>query len=202
MTVKVEAARAYPPSVAAVSVRNPPVHDIADYGMFRLIEAAIPAVPDVILTPGADTWLSVQFCERPLRPVLPSELEPLFGPASRISPTVRPQASLPAKESDGERHDDPPKAPSETTDDERLLLERAELWLSRLWEPWSRRCEEVSAAKSLYRDLFEQRELLSTDRESLELCWGFGRVQWRPEGQGASIDSAFRRFVGNRCAGS
>lgn len=170
------------------SRRNPPVHDIADYGMFRLIEAAIPAVPDVILTPGADTWLSVQFCERPLRPVLPSELEPLFGPASRISPTVRPQASLPAKESDGERHDDPPKAPSETTDDERLLLERAELWLSRLWEPWSRRCEEVSAAKSLYRDLFEQRELLSTDRESLELCWGFGRVKWRPEGQGVSID--------------
>ena len=24
------------------SRRNPPVHDIADYGMFRLIEAAIP----------------------------------------------------------------------------------------------------------------------------------------------------------------
>jgi very-short-patch-repair endonuclease len=171
------------------SRRNPPIHNIGDYGMFRLVEAAIPEVPEVLLTPGADTWLTVKFCERPPRPALPLELEPLLGPASRISPTKRPQVSLPTK-SGGERESerDPSQEAGEPSDGERVLLGRAEEWLNRLWEPWSRRHAEVSAAKSLYRDLFEQRELLTTDRDSLELCWGFGRVQWRSKASGFSID--------------
>ena len=42
--------------------------------------------------------------------------------------------------------------------------------------------------KGLYRELFEQRELLASDRESLELCWGFGRLRWPLEGPNQPID--------------
>jgi len=38
------------------------------------------------------------------------------------------------------------------------------------------------AAKALHRDLFRQRDLLATDRASLELVWGFGRLRWAAGG--------------------
>jgi hypothetical protein len=41
---------------------------------------------------------------------------------------------------------------------------------------------EETAARALHRDLFQQREVLARDRESIELVWGFGRLRWRADG--------------------
>jgi hypothetical protein len=49
--------------------------------------------------------------------------------------------------------------------------------------PFAARRGEATAAKALHRDLFRQRELVATGRESLELVWGFGRLRWRPGGE-------------------
>ena len=51
-----------------------------------------------------------------------------------------------------------------------------------MWEPFAARWGEVVAAKTLHRDLFQQREYLATDRDSVELVWGFGRLCWRHDG--------------------
>jgi hypothetical protein len=49
--------------------------------------------------------------------------------------------------------------------------------------PFAARRGEATAARALHRDLFRQRELVATGRESLELVWGFGRLRWRPGGE-------------------
>ena len=78
-------------------------------------------------------------------------------------------------------------APEEgdTEPDPELVL-AAEEWIVAVWEPFAARWAEVSAAKTLHRDLFLQRELLARDRESVELVWGFGRLRW--EADGAVLD--------------
>ena len=63
------------------------------------------------------------------------------------------------------------------------LLAAAEQWVATVWEPFAARWAEVTAAKALHRDLFQQRELLATDRESVELVWGFGRLRWKHDGE-------------------
>jgi hypothetical protein len=63
------------------------------------------------------------------------------------------------------------------------LVTAAEQWVVAVWEPFAARWAEVAAAKALHRDLFEQRERLATDRESVELIWGFGRLRWKHDGE-------------------
>src|SRR6266568_3265025 len=54
--------------------RHPPVHDINDERLYRLDEQQFPAVPGVALTPGADTWLTVDFVNLPTRPEPPDDI--------------------------------------------------------------------------------------------------------------------------------
>jgi hypothetical protein len=146
--------------------RNPPVYDIVKYGLFRLREADVPAVPGVRLTPAAQAWLTVDFIDLPPRPEVPAELVRILGDSAEISPHIRPE--LPA--------DPEPDQDSE-------LLAAAEDWIDSVWEPFASRWAEVNAAKVLHRDLFRQREILATDRESVELVWGFGRLRWSHDGE-------------------
>ena len=62
------------------------------------------------------------------------------------------------------------------------LVSAAQEWIGGVWEPFAARWAEVNAAKTLHRDLFQQRDLLARDRESIELVWGFGRLRWRTGG--------------------
>jgi len=58
----------------------------------------------------------------------------------------------------------------------------ARAWIEEVWQPWSTEWKAVAAVKSLHRSLFEQRERLITDRDSVELVWGFGRLRWAVDG--------------------
>ena len=153
--------------------RNPPVYDIGKYDLFLLRDADLPEVPGVSLTPAADAWLAVDFLDLPARPEVPEELVSLLGDSASVSPHLRPEIRLPDDYADsGEPRSDPDPA----------LVRAAEEWITSVWEPFAARWAQVAAAKTLHRDLFQQREYLATDRESLELVWGFGRLRWRCDG--------------------
>jgi hypothetical protein len=153
--------------------RNPPVYDIRKYDLFLLRDADLPDVPGVSLTPAADAWLTVEFLDLPPKPEVPEELVPLLGDSAGISPHVRPEIRVPAEDAgSGE--------PAGDLDP--VLVADAEEWVTSVWEPFAARWVQVSAAKTLHRDLFQQREYLATDRESLELVWGFGRLRWQRDG--------------------
>ena len=130
-------------------------------------------MPGVSLTPAADAWLTVEFLDLPPRPDVPEELVPLLGDSAGISPYARPEIRVP----DGER------TPSEPGGDaDPALRTDAEEWITSVWEAFAGRWAQVSVVKTLHRDLFQQREYLATDRESLELVWGFGRLRWLCDG--------------------
>lgn len=151
------------------ATRNPPVYDISTYRLFLLREADLPIVPGVQLSPAAEAWLTVDFLDLPPRPDVPVELVELLGGSASISPLVRPEVGgLP-----GDGHPDPDPA----------LLAAAERWVAATWEPFATKWAEVTSAKELHRELFQQRELLATDRESVELVWGFGRLRWEHDGE-------------------
>ena len=152
--------------------RNPPVYDIKKYDLFLLRDADLPEVPGIRLSPAADAWLTVEFLDLPARPDVPDELAGLLGESSEISPRIRPVIRV--------RADD---AEPDEPDTDLPLVEAAAHWIEAVWEPFSVRWAEATTAKALHRDLFKQRELLATDRESVELVWGFGRLSWRQDGQ-------------------
>jgi very-short-patch-repair endonuclease len=152
--------------------RNPPVYDIKRYDLFLLRATDLPAVPGVGLSPAAEAWLTVDFLDFPPRPEIPAELADLLGDSATISPHLRPEVRA---RSDG--------AESEEPDPDPALVTAAEQWVTAVWEPFADRWAEVAAAKALHRDLFEQRERLATDRESVELVWGFGRLRWNHDGE-------------------
>ena len=153
--------------------RNPPVYDIGKYDLFLLRDTGLPEVPGVGLTPAAGAWLTVDFLDLPGKPEVPEELVPLLGDSASISPHVRPEIRLPDDYAD---FSEPRRDPHPT------LVGASEEWISSVWEPFAARWAQVAAVKTLHRDLFQQREYLATDRESLELVWGFGRLRWRCDG--------------------
>jgi hypothetical protein len=152
--------------------RNPPVYDIRRYDLFLLRDTDLPAVPGVCLSPAGAAWLTVDFLDFPERPEVPAELADLLGDSSTISPHVRPEVRT---RPDDAKPDDPGFDPA--------LVAAAEQWVVAVWEPFAARWAEVAAAKALHRDLFEQRERLAVDRESVELAWGFGRLRWAHDGE-------------------
>ena len=153
--------------------RNPPVYDIGKYDLFMLRDAELPDVPGVRLTPAADAWLTVEFLDLPSKPEVPVDLVPLLGDSASISPHARPEIRPPGGDGNsGEPRSDPDSA----------LVRAASEWIASEWEPFAARWAQVAEAKALHRDLFQQREYLATDRESLELVWGFGRLRWRCDG--------------------
>jgi hypothetical protein len=152
--------------------RNPPIYDIKRYDLFLLRDADLPAVPGISLSPAAEAWLTVDFLDFPQRLEVPAELVDLLGDSATISPHVRPEVRT---QPDGAEPDEPDPDPA--------LVTAAEQWVMAVWEPFAARWAEVAAAKTLHRDLFEQRERLATDRESVELVWGFGRLRWKHDGE-------------------
>ena len=152
--------------------RNPPVYDIKKYDLFLLRDADLPEVPGISLTPAADAWLTVDFLDLPPRPEVPDELVVLLGDSAAISPHVRPEVRAEREEP---AEPDPGPGPD--------LVAAAEQWITDVWEPFALQWADVSEAKTLHRNLFQQRELLATDRESVELVWGFGRFRWRHDGE-------------------
>ena len=153
--------------------RNPPVYDIARYGLFLLRDTDLPDVPGVSLAPAAEDWLTVDFLDLPQRPEVPGELVALLGESSAVSPHMRPAIGAAA---DGTAPGQPDPDPDPA------LVAAAERWIATVWEPFAARWGQVTAAKNLHRDLFQQRESLATDRDSVELVWGFGRLRWRHDG--------------------
>ena len=158
--------------------RNPPVYDIKKYDLFLLRDADLPDVPGVGLSPAADAWLTVDFLDLPPKPEVPAGLAGILGESAAITPHARPELRAVTDGPD-------PDAAAPGADPE--LRAAAAQWIAAVWEPYAARWAEVTAAKTLHRDLFQQRELLATDRESLELVWGFGRLRWRPGG-GEAVD--------------
>jgi hypothetical protein len=149
--------------------RNPAVYDIRKYDLFLQRDSDLPTVPGVLLSPAASAWLTVDFMDLPPCPDVPENLVAVIGEPGQISPHSRPEPL--AEYLDGDPGPDPD-----------LLLD-AEQWIDSFWEPFAARWSEVNAAKTIHRDLFRQRELLSTDRESVELVWGFGRLRWSHDGE-------------------
>lgn len=166
--------------------RHPPVHNIAEYKLELLRDNELPDSPAARVTGGAEAWLTVDFVELPARPPVPDHLVELLGPTSGLSATVRPVVSLPEPASDQAGSDlggeEGAEDPTELTDDQLELFVEAEAWVGSTWQPWAGRYLEASAVKRLHRRLFELREQYSTDRDALELVWGFGRLRWRPSG--------------------
>ena len=152
--------------------RNPPVYDIGKYGLFLLRQSVLPEVPGVSLTPASEAWLTVDFLDLPARPEVPAELVTLLGDSDAISPHTRP----------GDLSGSPEQDPGEAGPG-LLPVSAAEQWITDVWEPFAAHWSEVNEAKTLHRNLFQQRELLATDRDSVELVWGFGRLRWRHDGE-------------------
>jgi hypothetical protein len=149
--------------------RNPPVYDVKRYDLFLLRDADLPSVAGVRLSPAAEAWLTVEFLDFPRRPDIPEDLWPLLGDGATISPHERPEVRIGPEPG--------PPAPDQAQ------VAAAERWIEAEWQPFADRWAEVAATKTLHRDLFEQRERLATDRESVELVWGFGRLRWKPDGE-------------------
>ncbi|HUY51126.1 MAG TPA: hypothetical protein VMV92_36390 [Streptosporangiaceae bacterium] len=163
--------------------RNPPVYDIKKYGLFLLRDTDLPEVPGVRLSPAEQAWLTVDFLDLPPRPEVPGELVALLGDSATVSPHVRPElrTTPDAAEPGGPEPRPEPDMPGIVPDPD--LIAAAGEWIADVWEPFAGRWAEVSATKTLHRDLFQQRERLATDRESVELVWGFGRLRWKHDGE-------------------
>lgn len=153
--------------------RNPPVYDVKRYDLFLLRDIDLPAVPGVALSPAAEAWLTVDFLDLPQRPEVPAELVELLGDSASISPHLRPEVRTAPDAAD---------ADNSSTNPDPELIAVAEQWVAATWEPFAARWAEVTAVKTLHRELFRQRDLLATDRESVELVWGFGRLRWMHDG--------------------
>jgi very-short-patch-repair endonuclease len=149
--------------------RNPPVYDIGRYDLYLLRDQELPDVPGVMLSPAASSWLTVDFLDLPGRPEVPENLVGLLGTTDSVSPQLRPVVRTAAGEDE-----DAEFAPD--------LVVAAQQWIATDWEPFAAEWARVSAAKTLHRDLFRQRELLAMNRESVELVWGFGRLRWAHDG--------------------
>lgn len=132
--------------------RNPPVYDIKKYGLFLLRDVDLPEVPGLSLTPAAEAWLTVDFRDLPPRPEVPTALVPLLGDSAAISPHTRPGTDV------AERAGEPEPDPD--------LVVAAERWTTEVWEPFAAEWVAVSQAKTLHRNLFQQRPNLRPRRQA------------------------------------
>ncbi|MET3808545.1 very-short-patch-repair endonuclease [Nakamurella sp. UYEF19] len=184
--------------------RNPPVRDIADYRLFRLGDLDLPEHGAVRVRGDENTWLAVDFLDLPAVPVPPDAIARAFVGGSTIDPLVRPEL-IPAPElpespeaeistaliDNAQPTDTAEESGSESSDsplDEeqaeyQAMAAMARTWIDDIWQPWAAIWTATAAVKKVHRDLFEQRDLLVTDRDSVELVWGFGRLLWRSAGQ-------------------
>ncbi len=167
------------------ATKNPPVHRLADEGLFALEAKDLLAVPGVLLAPSEEVWLRVEYVNLPTAPQVPERLVDLLG--SEVSPLAEPVRPGVDELLAARLRDDADEQQRERLLEElRGQLAQADQWVGQVWEPWSQRHAEARAAKGLYRDLFAQQSRLAVDRDSVEFLWGFGRLRWRA--QAATVD--------------
>lgn len=170
--------------------RNKPVRNINDYRLFRLHEKAVPLHDAVQIHQSETEWLGVDFIDLPPAPRVPDELKEHIAAGGPLSAGTRPTVTVPAPAvqepaSDGtELNND---GLTEDTyqvqlDEYAGIVTAAETWIQNEWEPWAAAHSRASSVKQLHRNVFEQREKLILDRESVELVWGFGRARWVTDG--------------------
>lgn len=171
--------------------RNKPVRNINDYRLFRLHERAVPDHDAVQLRNTESEWLGVDFVDLPPAPNVPVELKEYIA-GGTLSSTSRPTVTVPEPVSQERDTDDA----TDVNNDEGLteearqaelneyarLVTAAEAWIQKEWEPWAAEHSRALSVKQLHRSIFEQREKLILDRESVELVWGFGRARWVTDG--------------------
>ncbi|MGF9648716.1 AAA domain-containing protein [Pseudarthrobacter oxydans] len=173
--------------------RNRPVRNIEEYALFRLREKALPVHEAIQLHTSESEWLGVDFVDLPRAPEVPGELEEYIAAGAPLSPLVRPAllVSEPVFQelvvtgdlTDPSDDQDPTEESREAQLEEYArLVEAAETWVQDEWEPWAEQYSRASGVKKIHRSVFEQREKLILDRESVELVWGFGRARWVTEG--------------------
>jgi very-short-patch-repair endonuclease len=172
--------------------RNRPVRNIGDFGLFRLQQKALPVHEAVQLHASETEWLRVDFVDLPPAPKVPVELEEYITAGGSLSPVSRPAVTVPEPLFQEPAADDLAEliADEGRTEESRQaqieeyarLVKAAERWVQDEWEPWAEEYSRASSVKQLHRSVFEQRERLILDRESVELIWGFGRARWVTEG--------------------
>ena len=171
--------------------RNKPVRNIADYRLFSIDEESLPVHEAISVCAAETEWLGIDFVDLPKPPVIPEDLRQYFADMSSISATRRPTISLTlpdfVESGDLDLDDDALTAAAQA--DRLAQLEfyevttsACELWIENFWLPWATDHHQAARVKSLHRDVFEQRERLSLDRESFEIVWGFGRARWSTNG--------------------
>lgn len=172
------------------STRNPPVCDIGTEKLYELDESALPPVTGVTLTPAGASWLNVEYLDLPVAPVPPKACLPaLDGPViASATPRLRDIGEVleGARAELARERQVPPEDITLPVELERELSDshqQAQTWLTGVFDPWSEQYRDVERCKGLYRDLFTQQARLTTDRDSVEFVWGFGRLSWStPEG--------------------
>lgn len=169
--------------------RNKPVRNIADYGLFNLTEQSLPDHESVRLNRGAQSWLSVDFIDLPKPPIVPAGIAQDIDGGAQPGPKVRPPVTVPAPEvnieadaGSGINEENSAQLRSEAVALYEARVLAADAWIDDNWAPWAAAHRLASQVKTLHRNLFEQREHIALDRESVELVWGFGRVRWMTDG--------------------
>lgn len=169
--------------------RNKPVRDISDYRLFRLAQGALPDHQAVQLRPNETDWLGIGFVDLPPAPEVPDGVRNHLAEGAQLSATKRPSVNVPRpayEEADELDEADRPQFSDEERQEQLQKFEeyvaQVQAWILDHWEPWSKDHAIASRVKSVHRDLFEQRERLLLDRESVEFVWGFGRARWSVDG--------------------
>ncbi|MEQ4519564.1 AAA domain-containing protein [Pseudarthrobacter sp. B907] len=172
--------------------RNKPVRNISDYRLFRLTENDLPTHSAVQVHAAEPEWLSIDFVDLPPAPRVPEELMEYIAGGRPVSAVARPDVTVPLPEFQtlsSQGGDENEHVQEFSEEEQQVQLEQyeqlvcdAEGWIQGQWEPWSAEHARASSVKRRHRNLFEQRERLMLDRESVELVWGFGRARWAIEG--------------------
>ncbi|MBK9387070.1 MAG: AAA family ATPase [Planctomycetes bacterium] len=142
---------------------------------------------------GADvsTWLQINDQELPKPPVPPAELTPWlkqqeFEQARRDPPKLQPQATIEDPHWDSKDSDEPTKVTIRLAD--RPGVEELYQTYCTIWHQWATELGDSLRAQELYSKLYQIHRRLDREGETLQLCVGFGLLDWqKPGGKAAKI---------------
>jgi hypothetical protein len=165
--------------------RNPAVRNIADLRMYRLNQQDVPRTPAVRVRPSEDIWLRVDFVDLPAAPPVPPQVGRLLEPSEQLTADSEPAvvAMPPPPPPDARLSiDEQASAQQAHAESWRQTIAPVAEWVRTVWAPWAESYRLARSVKAVHRNLFEQRDRLTTERESIELVWGFGRLRWSTQG--------------------
>jgi len=161
---------------AVRDLREQPVRDIAEYRDKRWWAGDIPGHPACVVTTGAATaaggepWLRVSKAHVEPAPSVPDEILKYAGNGAG-DPFTEPAF---ADDFDETFPDGPEEA-------ERLKA-ALRAYIEGPWGDWAEQARPATRARELYQDLFELRQRLQRDSETIELVWGHGILTWTAGG--------------------